>query len=97
MLAHFLGMWPFSRAREKACRGQEQALQGDLKSEVLHVSLLLPEVHFHLNFYSGGCGREWEEGWTLSLRQGCDIRFALTSSEPLGMCLLFSDSQIKHL
>lgn len=76
---------------------EERVLEGDLKPEVSQFSSLLPEAQFHHNVYSERVQQGVDELDRESERLGCDTSFALTSSEPLGMCLTFSNSQIKHL
>lgn len=68
-----------------------------MEYEVSYLSLL-SEAQFHHNVYSEGARQRVEgELDSESERLGCDISFALTSSEPLGICLIFPNSQIKNL
>lgn len=76
---------------------EERVPEGDLKFEVFHL-LLLSEAQFHHNVYSEGARQSVEgELDSESERLACDISFALTSSQPLGICLIFFNSQIKDL
>lgn len=95
VLAHFLDMWPFLRVSEKEFRGESPWRWFEVWSLPL-IDLVRSTVSS--NVYSevvrqrveGELDSESEWLWY-------DISFALNSTEPLGICLTFSNSQIKHL
>lgn len=75
----------------------ERVPEGDLKFEVSHLSIF-SAAQFHHNVYSEGVRQRVKgELYSKSERLECDISFALTSSEPLGIYLTLSNFQIKHL